>query len=130
MVEGSPIYLIYKGRIDEEALEQNRISINEVVTEMRIQGIGSIDDVYYGILEQNGKLSLIDKQKKDSYAHTLIIDGEVNEKTLEKLGYDRTWPEAELTKRGLVISEVFLMSVRDDGYINIIRKKKRKEKEK
>ena len=59
VVEGEPVYIIYKGKLLQDALDENRISINELLCEMRIQGIGSISEVYYAILEQNGKLSLL-----------------------------------------------------------------------
>ena len=123
MVEGAPIYLIYKGKIDEDALITNRISINEVITEMRTQGIGSLSDVYYGILEQNGKLSLIEEKNKDSYAHSLIIDAVIQKDTLKKLGFNDEWLKSRLEEDRVKPDEVFLMTVCDNGSINIIRKK-------
>ena len=126
MVEGAPIYLIYRGRIDEDALIQNRISINEVITEMRTQGIGSLEDVYYGILEQNGKLSLIEEKNKDSYAHSIIIDAAIEHETLKRLGYSEEWLKKRLDGEGVKPDEVFLMTVCDSGSINIIRKKTEK----
>ena len=126
MVEGAPIYLIYQGKIDEAALIKNRISINEVITEMRTQGIGSLSDVYYGILEQNGKLSLIEEKNKDSYAHSLIIDAVIQSDTLRKLGYNDTWLRQRLKEGGVKPDGVFLMTVCDSGAINIIRKESSK----
>ena len=61
LVEGEPSYIIYKGRLKQNILAENRISINEVLTEMRTQGIGDLGDVRYAILEQNGKISFIKK---------------------------------------------------------------------
>jgi len=124
VVEGESVYVIYKGELLQDVLMKNRISINEILTEMRIQGIGDISEVYYGILEQNGKLSLLTVDKKDDAAHTLVIDGHVDEKRLSEMGYDGKWLSDEVKKRGLSLSDIFLLTVKDDGSINIIERKK------
>ena len=126
VVEGVPVYIIYRGRLIEDALTRNRISINEVITEMRIQGIGSLDDVYYGILEQNGKLSLIERGDKDKYAHCIIVDTVVDTETLSRLGYNEEWLHRQLEKEGVKREAVFLMTAKDDGTVNIIRKETKK----
>ena len=41
-IEGRPVYIIYKGRILMEELVDNRISISELLAEMRGQGIFDI----------------------------------------------------------------------------------------
>ena len=60
-IEGVPSYIIYKGRLSQKALLENRISINELLAELRTQGIGDISEVEYGIIEQGGQLSIIKK---------------------------------------------------------------------
>ena len=37
-VEGRPAFIIYKGKINQKELKENRISINEFLSEMRNQG--------------------------------------------------------------------------------------------
>ena len=59
IVEGTPDYIIYKGRILQQRLYDNRISINELLSELRTQGIGNISEVEYAILEQGGSLSVM-----------------------------------------------------------------------
>ena len=103
-------------------LIKNRISINEILTEMRIQGIGSISDVYYGILEQNGKLSLITKDASSPVSHSIVIDGAIEESTIRRLGYDECWLSRVLEREELKAEEIFLLSVNDRGNINIIKK--------
>ena len=55
--EGSPTYIIDKGKLLQNSLKENRISIDELLSEMRTQGIVDISEVYYGIIEQNGSLA-------------------------------------------------------------------------
>ena len=125
VVEGKPVYIIYKGRLLQETLDDNRISINELLCEMRIQGINSIDEIYYGILEQNGKISLLKTDSSTSFAHPIILDTVVDKETLARLGYNQGWLDKQLNTNGLSLDEVFLMTVTDNGNTNIIKRKKK-----
>lgn len=120
LVEGVPAYIIYKGSLRQQVLSENRISINEILTEMRIQGIGDIGEIEYAILEQNGKISLFKKQ--DVIAHTLIADGEADADNLRELDISREELDRMLGERCLDIKDVFLMTLDDGGNINIIKK--------
>lgn len=121
VIEGKPEYIIYKGRLLQKALKDNRISMNELLSEIRLQGIGDIDDVYYATVEQNGSLSVL---KKDdcNMAHPLIIDGMIIEENLKAQGYDEKWLSKRLDEKGINKDQVFLMTVNDEGQINIIKK--------
>lgn len=125
-LEGKPLYIIYKGRLLQEALRENRISVNELLSEMRSQGIGDISEINYAILEQNGSLSLLQKTDNDM-AHTLVIDGHVMEDDLKSLGYNKRWLEKELSARKNKLECVFLMTVNDNGEINIIEKEEKRK---
>lgn len=122
-VDGEPTFIIYKGRLRQDVLRENRISINEVLSELRVMGVGDIADADYVILEQNGKLSVLQKNR-DRMAHALIIDGEVNEATLRSLGYNREWLNKRLDELHCKKQDLFLMTVGDDGTINIIKEEK------
>lgn len=110
-VEGRSVYIIYKGRLRQSVLSENRISINEILTEMRIQGIGDIADVEYAILEQNGKISLF--KKTDNLVHVLITDGAFNKYEMDELRLT----EGDVTEMlgGWAVSDVFLFTINDDG---------------
>ena len=122
IVEGEPVYIIYKGRLNQKALLENRISINELLTEMRTQGIGDIKNIRYGILEQNGKFSLLKESDKENISKTLIIDSVPDKKVLEAEGLSYEWIDNELKNRGLGINDIFLMTISEKGEIDIITK--------
>lgn len=124
-IEGKPVYIIYKGRLLQNALDENRISINELLSEMRTQGIGDISEIQYAIVEQNGSLSLL-KKKDAILAHSLIIDGTILKESMEMAKISEAWIEKKLDERKLKKSDVFLMTVSDDEKINIILKEKKK----
>jgi uncharacterized membrane protein YcaP (DUF421 family) len=121
-IEGKPIFLIYKGKLKQNALAENRISINELLCETRMQGFGDINDVYYAVLEQNGKLSIFEKKENNSFTHTIIVDAEINSSVLDRLGYDEIWLKNQLKMHEVKKDDVFLMTVNDEGKTNIIKK--------
>ena len=107
----------------QKALTDNRISINELLSEMRTQGVGDISEINYAILEQNGSLSLL-KKTDGELAHTVVIDGTVIQNTLQSLGYNVDWLDKRLREKKCKLSSVFLMTVNDTGDINLILKDK------
>lgn len=120
-IEGQPAFIIFKGKLLQETLRENRISINELLSEMRIQGIGDIRDIECCTLEPNGKISILKKENaQGSIAHPLIIDSEVNKNELRLM---------EMTENDIfsmlgttALDSIFLMTLDDGGIANIIIK--------
>ena len=119
--EGVASYIIYKGRLLQNALRDNRMSVNELLSQLRAQGVGSIDEVYYAAVEKSGSLSVL-KRGESELAHTIIIDGSIIEENLNSLGYNEIWLEKRLKERSAKRGDIFLMTVTDDGQIGIIMK--------
>lgn len=122
IIDGNTVYLIKNGKINQRALRENRISIEEFFAAIRQNGVGSISDVKYCILEANGKISVI-KQDTD-LSRIIISDGEVATDFLKRNGLDESWLKKQLS--GHSVSEVFLMTYDDSGNVNIILKEERK----
>ena len=123
LLESSPVYIIYKGKLSERALVENRLSLNELLCELRLLNVKDISDVDYAILEQNGKISVF--QKSDgAISHSLIIDTIILKDNLKRLGLSEEWIKRRLKERGAKIEEVLLMTLRDDGGISLLRKEK------
>jgi uncharacterized membrane protein YcaP (DUF421 family) len=59
LLDGEPILLIADGRILDEPLRRQRMTVEELRAEARQQSIGSLDDIRYAVLESNGKISFI-----------------------------------------------------------------------
>lgn len=123
-VEGEPEFIIYKGTLIQKALSDNRISMNEFLSEMRSQGIGNIKSVSYAMLEPNGKISIIKEEVPLPIAHAVVIDGTLSKPEASKLGIDEEFCKSEAKKRKLSLSEVFLMTVDEQRKTEIIKKEK------
>lgn len=126
LIEGRPEYVIYKGRLLQKALRDNRISVNELLSQIRAQGVGDINEIYYASIEQNGSISII-KKEESTMAHPIVIDGNTIEDNLNAQGFDNRWLQKRLTEAKVTQKEVFLMTINDAGEINIIIKEEKDE---
>ena len=126
VVEGEPTYIIYKGKLRQNTLADNRISINELLTEMRTQGIGDIKEIRYAILEQNGKLSFLKESDSPNISTVIVIDTIPDLKNMKEAGLNMEWLEKRLSERCINLSEVFLMTVNENGEIAVIKKENQK----
>jgi uncharacterized membrane protein YcaP (DUF421 family) len=59
ILEGNPVVLVADGEILDRNLRRQRVTREELRAEARQQGIGSVSDVRFAILETNGKISFL-----------------------------------------------------------------------
>ena len=139
--EGSPNVLISRGVLDQEALKKTRISVEELLAAFRLQGVLSISEVYYAILEQNGQLSVILRKDcaqptaKDlglaltetGISHAIVVDGQVKKAELSVAGRTERWLANTLRELAIETPDVFLLTVDDSGEVVCIPKAKKKK---
>ena len=139
---GKPRILIYRGKIDEEALKKERFTINELQERLRGNNIVNIGDVEYAILETSGQVTVIQKPDKrntipadfnimpdyEGISYDLIIDGKIMKENLIKTGKDYNWLEKEIGKFKMKPNEVLLATLDGKGQIFCQKKEKRKKK--
>ncbi len=59
VLDGEPIVLVQDGEVIARNLRRERITIDELLAEARLQQVGSLDDVRFAVLETNGRISII-----------------------------------------------------------------------
>ena len=137
--EGKPSIIIYKGKLDQKELERMRISVQELISELRLQGIMDISQVEYAILEEKGKLSTLLKPEYqplsandlkisvcgNGMAHTLVSDGSYSYDTLKRLGINELYVDKICKKNNCKVEDVFLLTLDDEKKTNIILKEKK-----
>ena len=140
LLSSPPSTLIYDGKINQCELKKNRISPEELISELRINNITNVSHVKYAILEQNGMLSIIPKiqfqqptlnqlnlqEKEEGSVHMIISQGTWNEYNLKLLNKSKVEFEKHLKKKNVNINDIFLMTVDDDNNIDLIIKEKTK----
>ena len=61
LLEGEPIVVVQDGKVIERNLRRERISIEEVMVEARLQQVARLDDIAWAVLETSGRISVIPK---------------------------------------------------------------------
>lgn len=61
LLDGRPSVLVQHGKVLREGLADNRLTIAEIESEMRLAGIAHLSDVDWAVLEASGKISFIEK---------------------------------------------------------------------
>jgi uncharacterized membrane protein YcaP (DUF421 family) len=61
VLEGEPVVLVVDGEVLERNLRRQRMTVEEVEAEARLQQIASLGDVRFAVLETNGKISFASK---------------------------------------------------------------------
>ena len=61
VLEGHPIVIIQDGKPIEKNLKRERLKIEEVMEEARLQQISALDDIQWAVLEPSGNISFIPK---------------------------------------------------------------------
>ena len=56
---GTPAVLIRHGELQQKTMQKNRYTLDELLEELRGQGISSVSEVKYAILENSGQLSVL-----------------------------------------------------------------------
>jgi len=59
VLEGEPIVLVQDGQVIERNLRRQRMTVEEVAAEARLQQIGSLEELRFAVLETSGKISFI-----------------------------------------------------------------------
>ena len=132
MIVGKPDFLIVGGKLDKKTLNKSKVSLSELVSAMRSEGVTSIDKINYAVQEPDGKISIIPYKElpedevrgnKAGLQHMLVSDGRLNKTEMQRFGFSRREVENILTGQGIKdIKNVFYLGVDDEGEIFIIEK--------
>jgi uncharacterized membrane protein YcaP (DUF421 family) len=63
LVEGRPEVLIHNGKLFKEAMEREKLTHHELMSSLRAAGCASIEEVRTAVLESNGNISVIPRER-------------------------------------------------------------------
>jgi len=105
ILEGKPAIIINQGRLDWNEMKKNHLDINQLQQLLRSKDIFSLQGVEYAILENDGSISVLQKanagEQKKTLPLTIISDGEVILKNLQKAGLNKDWLYQQLNTHGI-----------------------------
>lgn len=137
LLDGTPTILIQNGKIVEKNLVKAKLTINDLLEELRIKDVFNIADVEFALLETNGRISVFKKQSKQPVTNSdlkipvdyqglcanIIIDGKIMRNNLSLINKDEQWLLKELKKINVVsVEEVLLACYDASGSLHIDRK--------
>lgn len=123
-IEGDPSMIIRDGWILEQEMNKQRYNLDDLLQQLREQGVGSVQDVAYAFLEQSGKLSIYQKGEAQLIL-PLILDGYIDERHLKIINKDIAWLEHELMLMGYTnLKEIFYCSYEKDKWFVQLRSRK------
>ena len=105
IIEGKPIVIIKNGKINFSSMKKLRYSLDDLLTQLRLQGVKSIDKVNYAVLENNGNLSIF--SDNSDYPLPLILDGILDYDVLEEISKDKDWILNVLKRKNIELFDVF-----------------------
>ena len=131
---GKPTIIIQDGKILKKNMKKVRLDINELLEECRIKGYFDISQISFGIMEVNGEMSFMPKEKykpvlikdmnvksePDKLFANVIIDGKIMYKNLKLIDKDSSWLLDKLKNLGHQNIKNILLCICDvDGNVKI-----------
>ena len=142
IVCGKPAIIIQDGRIIQQNMSKNRITIDELYEQLRSQGYSDLRAIKYAILETGGQLSVLPYTRESPLTPQgaglnlvdrvtlpilIINDGHVLGENLALSGHDRAWLNDQLHKNRLnSVQQVFLLTVDEADSVICIAKENSK----
>lgn len=105
IIDGKPTIIIKNGQLNFTEMSKLRYSLDDLLTQLRLQGVKSIDKVKYAILENNGNLSVFNDNS--DYPLPLILDSVIDYSVLKEINKDYKWLINILKKQNIELEDVF-----------------------
>lgn len=133
---GKPILIIENGKILQDQMRKLRMSTEDLFEQLRQNGVFSLEEVAYAVIETNGMMSVARRPEDDPLTPSqagvkvraealevvVVSDGEISESSLKLCGKDAQWVKGRVKAAGLSLSDVFIMTATGQGKSRIVKK--------
>lgn len=123
LIAGHPTVIVKDGEILFNSLKSLRFSADDLIMEMRLNGISRFSDIQYAVLETNGQVSFILTKKaspptardlqlkvnEEFLPFPVITEGKINPEYLKLIGRGEGWLKKEMKKLGIPGAEKLLL---------------------
>lgn len=143
ILDGTPSIIISDGEINLDMMKKQRLTMNDILEELRSAGYLDISDIQYAIIETNGTISIIPKSDYDTVKRkdlkikeseskipiVLLEGGRLNKKTLQRINKDEAWLDEKLKNLNYPSKEKLFLIMMDSNGKLFVQKKDQKYKE-
>ena len=126
--------VVSDGKPDRNVLRRLRMTNEDLFESLRKKDVFDIEDVRYAIIETDGQMSVLLRSAsqppaaRDSgesvppeHIRVMVVsDGEICPDSLRLIGWNEDRLQSELRRRKLTVSDVFIMTAREDGRAQIV----------
>lgn len=127
---GVPTVLVEKGKIIESGLKKSKIDVNDLLMVARENGYFNLDEIDYGLMEVNGNISFLPKEKEkpvtkrdmkikcsnEGLTVNAIIDSKYMVNNMKAINKDKEWLDHELKVNGYDNYDNILLATIDNNY--------------
>ena len=127
---GVPTVLVEKGKIIESGLKKSKIDVNDLLMEARENGYFNLDEIDYALMEVNGNISFLPKEKEkpvtkrdmkikcsnEGLTVNAIIDSKYMVNNMTVINKDKEWLDHELKVNGYDNYDNILLATIDNNY--------------
>ncbi|MBE6153485.1 MAG: DUF421 domain-containing protein [Firmicutes bacterium] len=109
-LDGKPSVLIKHGRINFKEMCRQKYNLDDLLMQLRENGVRNLEEVEYAILETSGNLSLFKKnilKIPTDYPFAIIVDGKIQDDILKEINRSRDWIQNILDKKRIKVDDVF-----------------------
>ena len=133
---GKPVILMENGRFLQENMRKNRVTLDELISQLREKDVIDPSTVQYAILETGGNLSVFllpgnrpataaeagITPQKEYLPVTIISDGRLLEDNLRLAGKDKRWLQKTLSQHKATQESTFLLTVDQTNTVQFYKK--------
>ena len=127
---GVPTVLVEKGKIIESGLKKSKIDVNDLLMEARENGYFNLDKIDYALMEVNGNISFLPKEKEkpvtkkdmkikcsnEGLTVNAIIDSKYMVNNMKAINKDKEWLDHELKVNGYDNYDNILLAMINNNY--------------
>ena len=124
---GSPTILMDQGKLHRENLKKAKLDLEEFLVMCRQQGYFDLTSIQTAIFESNGRLTILPvsaqrpatpndmnlSPEQELLFTELIMDGQILERNLKRMGLNLTWLDNQLKQRGIPSAQDVFLAVCD-----------------
>lgn len=128
-VDGKGTVLIKNGSLLKSQLRKERLTVDELLEQLRSKDVYRVADVEFAVMESSGEINVLMKKQfqpitpdmlgwkmsEEKPPHTIVMDGQILDTELELAGKHTDWLKHELHKIKVKLEHVLLAQLDDDG---------------
>ena len=124
IIDGSPTTVVMDGKLLIKNMRKEHYTVDDLVSQMRIEHIMDLDEIKLAILETNGTLSIFRKERFNEIKLPVIMSGQIVKDSLKLLNWDQKQFEERLKKHNIAFKKIIYASLHRKTFYYYYRENK------